>query len=217
MPKSSSKRQGAKVATVRTDDDFDQILSEVMAADALHSADRSQIGTTISSVSVSASGDGSGSSSSSSSSNSSSSSSDSQTSSTQEGTVSEEAISDACRKGNIAQLRLWGRQGVRVQSAVPLICAVFDGAQTNVLRCLVNDLGADINLTSVDGVTAVFVAARLGILSMVRCLVKEFDADANQANDETGFTPLFMAAHKGDLDMVRCLVKVSIIRQQSSK
>jgi ankyrin repeat protein len=39
----------------------------------------------------------------------------------------------------------------------------------------------------------------------MRCLVKDFDADVNQA-DEDGDTPLSIAADAGNLDMVRCLI-----------
>jgi hypothetical protein len=68
-----------------------------------------------------------------------------------------------------------------VRSAQPLICSVFEGASANILRCLVNELGADVNLARADGVTAVYVAAQLGFLAMMRLLVKELGADVNQA------------------------------------
>jgi hypothetical protein len=41
---------------------------------------------------------------------------------------------------------------------------------------------------------------------MVRCLVKEFGADVNQANRDDGFTPLHAAAQFGQTDLVQCLI-----------
>jgi hypothetical protein len=168
MPKKSSKRQiarNAKAATDGTDDDFDLMLAEVMAVDPQPTdADRAQTGRTASSTSVGTRGDKS------SSSSGSSSSCNSHASSTPEIT---------------AQLQQWKRQGVRVQSAEPLIFSVIEGTPTNVLRCLIHELGADVNLarTFTDGHerTAVFVAAEFGFLAVVRLLVKELGADVNQA------------------------------------
>jgi ankyrin repeat protein len=45
-----------------------------------------------------------------------------------------------------------------------------------------------------------------GFLEIVKCLVKEFGADVNQA-DHDGNTALIVAAEKGNMDIVRCLVK----------
>jgi predicted TIM-barrel fold metal-dependent hydrolase len=50
------------------------------------------------------------------------------------------------------------------------------------------------------------MAAQEGHLSVVRCLVKEFGANANQAAND-GATPLFAAASRGNLPVVRSLVK----------
>jgi ankyrin repeat protein len=199
MPKKTSKRQSVRGAD-GTDDDFDRMLAEVMAADPeLPDADHTQTETTNSNASASVSGDRS-------SGRNSSSSSSSQASPTTETTVSDEAIIDACTRGNLTQLRQWGRQGIRVQSAEPLICAVFDRAQTDVLRCLVNSLGADVNLARANGVTAVYIAAESGFLAVMRCLVKELGADAHQVADDGG-TPLYIAAQMGHVSVVRCLVK----------
>jgi ankyrin repeat protein len=196
MPEKTSKRQSARAAD-GTDDDFDRRLAEVMAADPTPSdAVHTWTETTTSLASASASGDRS----------SSRSSSRSQVSSTPKATVSDEAIINACRKGNLTQLQRWGRQGVRVQSAEPLICAVFNGAPTNVLCCLVNDLGADVNLARADRATAVFVAAQLGFLAVMRCLVKELGAGAHQVMND-GSTPLYVAAQNAHLAVVQCLVK----------
>jgi hypothetical protein len=59
--------------------------------------------------------------------------------------VSENAIIEACIRGDVAQLRRWGRQGVRVKSADFLIDAMFAEVSLDILRCLVKELGADVN------------------------------------------------------------------------
>jgi ankyrin repeat protein len=49
-------------------------------------------------------------------------------------------------------------------------------------------------------------AALKGKLEVMRCLVTDLGADANQPDDE-GHTPLSVAAQEGDLPAVQCLVK----------
>jgi hypothetical protein len=60
---------------------------------------------------------------------------------------------------------------------------VFDEAHIYIFRCLVNDLGADVNLpmARIDGATAVYAAAQLNFLAVMRCLVKELGTDAHEA------------------------------------
>jgi ankyrin repeat protein len=116
-------------------------------------------------------------------------------------------IFGACERGDISQLRRWGRQGVRVMRADFLIDAIFAKVSSDILRCLVKELGADVNGARLsDGVTPMFVAAQTRNLALVRCLVKEHGADVNQGNKDGG-TPFYMAAQKGYLELVRCLVK----------
>jgi ankyrin repeat protein len=52
-----------------------------------------------------------------------------------------------------------------------------------------------------DGWTSLSVAAYNGHLDVMRCLVKDFGADVNQA-DQDGDTPLSIAADAGNLDVV---------------
>jgi hypothetical protein len=115
-------------------------------------------------------------------------------------------IIEACRRNDVAQLRQWGRQGVRVVFAEPLVQSVGNAASLTVLRCLVKDLGAAVNRANEDGFFPLFMAAQEGLLAHVRCLVKELGADAHQA-DFRGRTPLFIAAQEGFLSVVRCMGK----------
>jgi hypothetical protein len=73
--------------------------------------------------------------------------------------VTEEAIVTACQKGNLSELRQWpwGRQGIRVASAVPLCHAAYLG-KFDMIRCLVKDLGADVSQAGEDGSTAFLIA-----------------------------------------------------------
>jgi ankyrin repeat protein len=74
-----------------------------------------------------------------------------------------------------------------------------------------NELGADVNLGNQNGstplfTTPLFMAAQNCHLAVLRYLVKELNADVNQAKNN-GTTPLCIAAQNGLLAIVRCLVK----------
>jgi hypothetical protein len=126
---------------------------------------------------------------------------------TKELRVSEESIFAACRQGNVGQLRSWGRQRVRIRNAGAFWNIVFLD-KLDVVRCLVKDLGADINQVMQDGATPLCIAAQSGNVDMVRCLMTELGADVNQAKRD-GCTPLYIASEEGNLDVVRCLVDLS--------
>jgi ankyrin repeat protein len=65
----------------------------------------------------------------------------------------------------------------------------------DILRCLVKDLGADVNgVCSEDGATALTIAAQMGNLPVLQCLVKELGADVNEITVEGTATPLSIAA-----------------------
>jgi ankyrin repeat protein len=117
----------------------------------------------------------------------------------------------------VAQLRRWGRQGVRVMSDEPLWDSVANGAPLDQLRCLVKDLGANVN-QPVRGLTPLLAVVHLGSrakfgnqtyrLDMVSCLVEELAADVNKRGTPDGRTALYKATSDGNLDMVRCLLKL---------
>ena len=133
MAKKKSKRQGAMAD--------DKMLAEVTAADSkLPTEDPAETAATPNNAPG-----GSSSRSDISSSISSSTNSSGTSASEQEAIVPDKAIIDACKQGTISQLRRWGRQGVRVKSARPLINSVALGANLESLRCLVRELGADVN------------------------------------------------------------------------
>ena len=51
----------------------------------------------------------------------------------------------------------------------------------NAVRCLVKELGADVNKAREDSFTPLHIAAQQDHLNMVRCLVKGLEADVNKA------------------------------------
>jgi hypothetical protein len=111
----------------------------------------------------------------------------------------------AARTGYLEGLREWGREGVRVMTAQPLITATMYGFP-EVMRCLVQELGADVNHIH-DGNTALLIAAEVGFSNLVQLLVTELGADINQGIQDVG-TPLTLAAYKGQLAVVRCLIEL---------
>jgi hypothetical protein len=135
MPKNmkKGKRLRAEAASAQADDDFDEMLAEVMAEDTTSS-------TTITTTTASST------SSTSSSSSNPGTAARRTTHATEEAKerVSADAIFQCCVDGDNTQLRRWARQGVRVVSAVPL-CAMAQLNNLDVLRILINELGADVN------------------------------------------------------------------------
>jgi ankyrin repeat protein len=98
--------------------------------------------------------------------------------------ISAKAIIRACLTGNLAQLRRWGYQNVRVKTAETLLQAVSNGASFEVLSCLVRELGADVNRRDDHGCTALAVAAYLGYHDTVRYLVEDLGADVNITDND---------------------------------
>jgi ankyrin repeat protein len=62
-----------------------------------------------------------------------------------------------------------------------------------VMRCLVEEMGADVNRADDDGCTPISVASQNGCLDMVQYLVTTLGADVNKA-DLNVASPLFAAA-----------------------
>jgi ankyrin repeat protein len=75
-----------------------------------------------------------------------------------------------------------------------------------IVRCLVAELGVDVNQADKEGYTPLFIAAANGHLAVVRCLIKELGADVNQAMYD-GSLPLSVSASNGHLPVVRCLIE----------
>jgi hypothetical protein len=119
--------------------------------------------------------------------------------------VTEEMITAAAEVGDLEQLREWGRHGVRVGTIEPLIAATCGGFP-EVLRCLVRELGADVNQARLRGTTSLIVAADEDNLAVVQCLV-QLGADVNRVMDDDGDTPLLTAAEVGNVAVVRYLVE----------
>ena len=64
------------------------------------------------------------------------------------------------------------------------------------VRWLVAEGGADVNLGDLEGITPLYRAAAEGHLAVVKYLVMEGNADVNKATDDD-CTPLFIAAQRG--------------------
>jgi ankyrin repeat protein len=90
---------------------------------------------------------------------------------------------------------------VRVSTGQPLFAAA-ENNDSNVMRCLVNELGADVNQADRNGVTVLHCAA----MNMVQILLSELNADVDKAHT-TGSTALIFAASRNSLNVVRCLVR----------
>jgi ankyrin repeat protein len=116
-------------------------------------------------------------------------------------------ITSAAQAGDLESLRIWARQveGVCVTTAKPL-CVAARGGYLEVLRCLVQELGADVNQTH-HGTAALMIAAASDFSDMVRLLVTDVGADINHG-DRRGVKPLHMSASKGNLAVVRCLIQL---------
>jgi ankyrin repeat protein len=75
----------------------------------------------------------------------------------------------------------------------------------NLLRCLVEEYGADVN-EEYEGYTPLLCAAHKGHVALVCYMVRELGVDVRQAG-VNGCTPLHIAAREGKLDVVVCLVR----------
>jgi tripartite-type tricarboxylate transporter receptor subunit TctC len=73
--------------------------------------------------------------------------------------VTEEMLVEAAQVGDLESLMIWARQGVRVACAEPLVAAAR-GGHHEAMRCLVRELGADINQANWSGSTPLIAAVR---------------------------------------------------------
>jgi hypothetical protein len=120
--------------------------------------------------------------------------------------VTERMLTEAARAGDFERLTSWARQGVRVTTVEPLCVAAEEG-HLEVVRCLVQQMGADVS-HSHYGDTPLIVAAENGYTDLVRLLVTDLGADVNQAI-AYGWTPLMLASRGNLCDgVVRCLVEL---------
>jgi hypothetical protein len=81
--------------------------------------------------------------------------------------ILEERIAAAIKRGDLGQLRRWARHGLRASSGQPLSRAAWLG-KLDVVKCLVKELGANVNEAIVDGGTPLLIAANNGNVAMVR-------------------------------------------------
>jgi hypothetical protein len=196
MPKSNNKKGNGRgksaskkvnISAVDADDNLDEILAEVLAGDMQQlPSDGSNLRAITAGSSVS-------------------NASPADARST-EVSVSEETINDAVSKGDTAQLKRWGRRGVRVKSVAPLLTAVVTRACNAVLKILVLDLGADVNQANEDDNTPLMSAALMDRLDTMRFLIVELEANVNRANN-IGYSAVNVAACEGNLAALQCLVK----------
>jgi hypothetical protein len=106
-------------------------------------------------------------------------------------TVPEATILAAIEAGDLSKLRRWHRQGVRFSAYV--VCQAAGWGSMAVIKCLVEELGADVDGADDDGCTPVFVASSYRQLDLVRYLVK-LGANINLATDDGGLTALMIAS-----------------------
>jgi hypothetical protein len=122
----------------------------------------------------------------------------------------------AADSGNLIDLRSfieWGNL-VRVdlvyvaslqENRTSLLTAV-QGGHIHVVRCMVNDLGADVNQAFDDGWTPLCLATDKEDLVLMRFLGVELGADVKLAMvSGSGYTPLNLAVNRGNISAVRCL------------
>ena len=78
----------------------------------------------------------------------------------------------------------------------PLICAVR-GNQLHVVRFLVVEAQANVNVGTLSQATPLYIAAFEGHLEVVKLLVVEAQADVNKATIDDGITPVMIVTWKG--------------------
>jgi hypothetical protein len=119
-----------------------------------------------------------------------------------------EEIVDARIAGNVDQLRRWHLSGINVLfSAEPLVEAA-SYAQLDMLRFLVQELGANANQTSPyanANDAGLHLTAMDGNLEVVICLISERGANVCQAA-HNGITPIFVTALFGRLPVIAWLL-----------
>jgi hypothetical protein len=158
MSKKKKNLKSAQEAATFDDDDFDQMLAEVTAADPqLPVNDPTKMAK------------------SSSSSSSSSSTANNWSTSRPNATISEEVIVAACQMAASLSFVGWNGRALDLdwtdKNGAAALYLVAQEGKICVARCLVNELGADIDQAANNGVTP-FVAAQEGNLDAVRCVVK---------------------------------------------
>jgi ankyrin repeat protein len=79
---------------------------------------------------------------------------------------------------------------------------VRDGALPDVIRCLLNDLGAFVDGQSGNGHTPLCFAANAGFVEIVMLLLNELNADVTKGDK----TPLHAAGNHGHVEVIRLLV-----------
>jgi hypothetical protein len=73
--------------------------------------------------------------------------------------VTQGMLTEAARAGDLDSLTIWARQGVRVSIGIPLFVAAHGGF-LEVVRCLVQQMGANVNQSAPNGATPLILAAR---------------------------------------------------------
>jgi hypothetical protein len=206
MPKKNKKgkQEQAAALVAQTDDAFDDMLAELRAADIANRATSSSSSSTHSTAACASSVCTPASSSTQ------KAPEDPAANVVREASVAdvpEEAIMDAVKHGDLATLWRWARRGLCIpcsMSSEVLRSAIVSG-NLDVMRCLIMDLGADINQENVHDFSQLMTAVLKGNLVVMRCLVEEFGADVN-AKAGNGLTPLVFAAIHSNTKVLRFMV-----------
>jgi ankyrin repeat protein len=129
--------------------------------------------------------------------------------------VSTEQISKASQTRNISKLRRYGREGVKIvaRSSAPIVNrAVLDGF-LDVLRILVDHLGADLEEQSANHYTVLhFAAINMDLdLDIVRFLISKCKANISRSILHEAchiwVTPVTLAISAGNIPFLTCLIK----------
>lgn len=101
------------------------------------------------------------------------------------------------------KLKSWLQSPMNCQGYTPLhICVRYENH--GLIEVLLLRTGADVNTKADDGQTSLHLAACLGSLPIVECLLA-YGAEVNHV-DANAYTPLHYAARYGHLSIVKCLI-----------
>jgi hypothetical protein len=117
----------------------------------------------------------------------------------EEEVVAKEMIFTCCNQGDVATLQLWASQGVEELLGGDLLTKAVASDKIDVVRFLIEKLGANVHRTNKDGCTSLHNATVNAHLDVMRMLVNDFGANVGQAISD-GSTPLIMAALQGHLE-----------------
>ena len=114
---------------------------------------------------------------------------------------------EAARRGDVAALRAFLQQGVKVDARDErddtALTWAANGGRLEAVRALI-EAGADVNARQYEGATPLILAADKGFTDVVKALV-EAGADVNATHPKEGFGPMDFAARSGHRELAAYL------------